>query len=71
MNNYDKYLSTKPKDFQTATDIAKRYNLPLRKVQEIARILNIKKDAANIYSFEKEELKRFKRFLKITSPTAH
>lgn len=65
MNNYDKYLATKPEDFRTARDIADQFAIPIRKVQDLAKILRIEKDSSGIYVFNEEGLKKFKRLLKL------
>lgn len=65
MNNYEKYLATKPEDFITTRDIAKRYSLSIRMVQQYARILEIKKDSGAIYVFNQDDIQKLEKFLEV------
>ena len=65
-DNYQKYFMTKPKDYHSIRELSEEYDIPKVQLQIIAKTLKIKKDAANIYYFDKEDMEKFERFLQIT-----
>ena len=66
MNNFEKFLMTKPRNFITTGHLSKKYGIGIKTIQIYARTLNIQKDAAGIYVFDKEAVKRFNRLMKIS-----
>ena len=54
------------RDYHTVRTLAEKYGIPPGKMQDIAKTLGIKKNTANIYYFDKEDIRKFKRFLRIT-----
>lgn len=67
MNNFQKFLSKKPADFITTQDIAKKYNISIGKAQRFAKMLNVHKDGAGIYVFDKKAIARFEKLIEVIS----
>jgi len=69
MTNYEKYyLEQKPKGIFFSREVSEMLNLPFKKVQILAKLLNVRKDAAHIYVFEDSDLERMRQFLTFVKP---
>ena len=69
MTSYEKYyLTQKPKGFYFSREVCDMFGLSLSKVQRVAQLLNIKKDAAHVYVFDDSDLDRMRQFITFIKP---
>lgn len=63
MNYHPPQWTEKPHDFITTKELSEKYNISSVMLQNISRLLNIKKDTSGIYVYSKKDIERIDKFM--------